>query len=491
MVKTLLQLEWKAFRRSKSFGANLIIKILIAIGVLYTIGLSLLLGIGGYYIISDLGLPVFSTFNKFFIYYWTMDLFLRYMMLKSPSLSIRPLIYQNIKRNFLVKYALGKSFVNVFNLLPILLIVPFTIVYVKETGAAILPMVLWTLSLVGIIWINSLLSLLVENFKKVFFVTLGLLAISSAAHYFNYFDLTIYSELFFTFFHRFYWAIIAVIIVKVILTYVVYRFYIGQFYLDTGLTHQSKEALSIEAKWLDRYGVTGQFLRNDLRLILRNKRAKHAILSGIFFLFYGLLFMNPFQPDMYQSDGFKLFSGIFVTGGFLFTFGQYVPSWDSSYYPFMMTQNISYKKYLESKWLMVVVTTLISTLLASFYMLMGWDVYKFILAGSVYNIGINSYLVLLTGAFVKSPIDLTKAQNAFGDKKAFNAKTFLMILPKLVLPVILYYIGSYFGDGNTGILTVVVFSILALVFRNKVFLFIENLYQNEKYDTIEAYKQKN
>lgn len=54
------------------------------------------------------------------------------------------------------------------------------------------------------------------------------------------------------------------------------------------------------------------------------------------------------------------FASIFVTGGFLMTFGQHVPSWDSEYYKLMMSQNIKYKLYLESKWMMLVVGTLLS-----------------------------------------------------------------------------------------------------------------------------------
>jgi hypothetical protein len=38
----------------------------------------------------------------------------------------------------------------------------------------------------------------------------------------------------------------------------------------------------------------------------------------------------------------------FVSGGFLITFGQFVPSWDSSYYQLMMTQNIP-QRLLEFK----------------------------------------------------------------------------------------------------------------------------------------------
>ena len=101
-----------------------------------------------------------------------------------------------------------------------------------------------------------------------------------------------------------------------------------------------------ELKWLDGFGRTSFFLKNDIRLIVRNKRARMAVWMGFAFLFYGLIFMM----DMYDTPLVKVFVGIFVTGGFLFSFGQFVPSWDSGYYPLMMTQNVPYKEYLKSKW---------------------------------------------------------------------------------------------------------------------------------------------
>jgi hypothetical protein len=83
------------------------------------------------------------------------------------------------------------------------------------------------------------------------------------------------------------------------------------------------------------------------------------------------------------------FAGIFVSGGFLITFGQFVPSWDSAYYQLMMTQNIPYKGYLSSKWWLMVIATM-TTLVASFYLYFGWQTYLTIVVGGIYNIGVNS-----------------------------------------------------------------------------------------------------
>ena len=148
--------------------------------------------------------------------------------------------------------------------------------------------------------------------------------------------------------------------------------------------------------------------------------------------------------EAYQNPMMQVFAGIFVSGGFLFTFGQFVPSWDSAYYQLMMSQNIQYRDYISSKWWLMVIGTSIATIIASFYwVFFGWQIYMLIVVGAVYNIGVNSHLVMLGGAFVKTPIDLTMAKKAFGDKQAFNLKTMLISIPKLLVPMLLYSLGVY------------------------------------------------
>jgi hypothetical protein len=70
--------------------------------------------------------------------------------------------------------------------------------------------------------------------------------------------------------------------------------------------------------------------------------------------------------------------------------------------------------------------------------------YLTIVVGGIYNIGVNSQLVLLGGAYTKTPIDLGSGKVPL-EKKAFNFKTMLISIPQLGLPVFLYWLGSTFG----------------------------------------------
>src|SRR5690606_12356084 len=115
-------------------------------------------------------------------------------------------------------------------------------------------------------------------------------------------------------------------------------------------------------------------------------------------------------------------------------------------------QHIPYRAYLESKWLIMVLATFVSMLVASFYLFFGLKTYLIIVAVGFYNIGWNCYLSLITGAFVRTKIDLSTNKNAFGDTKAFNVQTLLLSIPTIAIPVVLYLILTSFLAFNTAII---------------------------------------
>jgi hypothetical protein len=485
MFLRFIYLEWKAFLRSASFGTSLAMRILMGFLIAYFTLLFLVLGIGGFYALKKMNLDPLVTINKFLVYYFLFDLAFRLMLQKIPVLNIRPLLVLPIKRPTIVHFSLGKTALSFFNILHAFLFIPLSVVLIYE-GYDVASVVYWHLGVFALVYINNFLNIILSNKDQLFGIFLAIVAVLGGLQYYGYFDVTVYSAPFFeALFHSVGVFLIPLVILG-LLYYYTFVYFKNELYLDAGLAVKGEIAKTEDLTWLNQFGTLGTFLKNDIKLIKRNKRSKTTVLMSVLFLFYGLIFFgNPTQPQVMY-----IFAGIFVSGGFLFTFGQFVPSWDSSYYQLMMTQNIPYRGYLNSKWWLIVIATFASTILASFYLYFGWQVYLTIVAGAIYNIGINSHLVLLGGAFTKTPIDLTQSQGAFGDKKAFNVNTMLLSIPKLVLPLLLYGLGKYFGGQELGLAFVALAGVIGFALRNWVFLQIEKIYKREKYKTIAAYKQK-
>jgi hypothetical protein len=481
MIKKFLYLEWKAFIRSASFGTNLALKIILGfVAILYAFAL-LMAGIGAFYGLKKMNLDPLQEVNKYLIYYFLIDLAMRLVMQKIPVMNIRPLLILPIKRSIIVNFSIGKTVLSFFNTIHAFFFLPFTIVLLIE-GYDVLSIIFWHLAILSLVYSNNFLNILLTNKDNVFAVFVGIVLVLGGFHYYGIFDVTNYTAVFFDGMFSTKGLFLLPVLALIGLYY-----YTFNLYLDAGLSSKHEIAKTENLTWLNQFGTLGTFLKNDIKLIKRNKRSRTTVIMSLIFLFYGLIF---FRENSHQPEVMQIFAGIFVSGGFLFTFGQFVPSWDSAYYSLMMTQNISYKGYLSSKWWLVVIATFISTILASFYLYFGWQVYLTIVVGAIYNIGVNSHLVLLAGAYTKTPIDLAMSKGAFGDKKAFNMQTMLISLPKLVFPILLYWAGTTIMNTNLGLVFVAVAGVLGFALRDKVFSMIEKIYKTEKYKTLHAYKQK-
>lgn len=488
MIQKFLYLEWKAFLRSASFGANLAIKILMGFLAVYFTLVFLALGIGLFYVLEKLKLDPIVTINKFMIYYFLMDIIIRLLFQKIPVLNIRPLLVFPIKKDTIVHFSLGKTVFSFFNLGHGFFFLPFSIVLIYE-GYDVLSVFLWQTAMLSLIYINNFLNIILNNKDYLFAFFLAITAVFGGLQFYGFFDITTYTAPFFDAVFNTYWAFILPVLVLIGLYRYSFNYFKNDLYLDAGLSSKHDIAKTENLVWLNQFGTIGTFLKNDIKLIKRNKRSKTTVGMSVMFLFYGLIFFTN-GIEAYNNPTMHIFAGIFVSGGFLITFGQFVPSWDSAYYQLMMTQNIPYKGYLSSKWWLMVIATIVSTILASFYIYFGWQVYMTIVVGAIYNIGINSHLVLLGGAFTKTPIDLDSGKGAFGDKKAYNFKTMLISIPQLALPVLVYSVGAAFANANVGLALVASLGILGFAFKNKAFSMIEKIYKTEKYATIAAYKQK-
>lgn len=489
MFRLLASLEWKSFLRSKAFAVNLFLKIVMGLGALYFIVCFAILGAGAYFILEDSGFDPLPTVNKFLIYFFFCDLTIRYLMQKMPVLNIKPLMAMPISKRNIIFYALSKCFFSFFNIYQAFFFIPFSFVLIFKGGLPFLDVTLWHISMLALILSNNLINVLINNKDSVFYPLLVVVAGLGIAQYYGWIDITFYTAVFFNGLSGTYYMFLLPLALLAFLGYMTYEYFRKHLYLDTGLKGKSEVATTENLSWLDSFGSMATFLKNDIRLLRRNKRSKMTLFTSVMFLFYGLLFFTG-ALEMYSAPGWQVFAAIFVSGGFLLTFGQFVPSWDSAYYPLMMSQNIPYKQYIASKWWLLVIGTAVSTVLAAFYLYFGLKIYLLIVCGAIYNIGVNSYLVLWAGAYVKTPIDLSSSKRAFGDKQAFNVKTLLLSLPKLLVPVILYAVGNLIYGPELGLGLLTVAGIFGFLFRNRVFNIIEKVYKTEKYKTLEAYKEK-
>src|SRR5699024_756843 len=111
--------------------------------------LFLMMGVGAYFGIKK-GFPhqdPVVIINNFLIFWFLLDLLVRFFMQKLPVLNIKPLMVLPIKRKTMIHYLLGKTLISFFNILPVFFFLPLSVVLLTQ-GYSPLLVLPWFLSLV-------------------------------------------------------------------------------------------------------------------------------------------------------------------------------------------------------------------------------------------------------------------------------------------------------------------------------------------------------
>lgn len=487
MFLKFLRLEIKSFFRGTSVGVNLFMKILRFIAILYFMACLA----GGafaafFYVRDEMHQDPLIVISKLLIVAWAVDLILKYIWQEMPTQNIKPFLTLNIPKNTLVNYMLVKTFLSALSWLNSLFFVTFSIIALFN-GYSVIGVLTWFIGISLLFYLNNFINILFNDKETIVIIIGCILAAVAGLGYYNIVPVFSYSEQFvYGFYHSPYLiAIPAVLFFG--LWKIVFNYVRKEFYLDQGLEAKKQFGKTENIAFLNKYGVIGTFINNDIKMLRRNKVTKGILLGSFFFLFYGMLM---YTSTAYKTPAMMMFMGLFVTGGFQFLFGQRVPAFDSSYYPLMMTLNVPYKEYLKAKWWLINIVTAASVIIALFYAYFGWEVYVTFFAAGLYNIGVNSQLTLWSGAYNKTQIDLNSKEKRIGQKGSFNLKSMLLLIPKMLLPMGVFALTKYFFGITAGVVSIAILGLAGFLFREKIFDIIVKQYKSEKYSTLDAFKNK-
>ena len=255
--------------------------------------------------------------------------------------------------------------------------------------------------------------------------------------------------------------------------------------MDAFVNKEQRANELADLSWTNKFGRLAPFIQLDLKLLWRNKRAKTAVYTSFGFLAYGLLFYtNP----MYADSSMLIFVGIFMTGIFMISFGQFIPAWDSSYFPLLQTRPITLKTYLEAKAMLMYVSILILTILSSFYAYFGWDKLYMNVACAIYNAGVNIPIILLFGAFNRKHIDLSNG--SMFNYQGIGLAQWLVSLPLLLIPIVVWFTVKFLGGQNLANLVLIGLGVIGFLLRQVILKELVQLYSANRFKMLQGFKQK-
>jgi hypothetical protein len=164
MILTFLNHQIKAFWRSKNTGKSIAMRIFMAILVIYLL-LNVLVLAFFMDTILEKTFPnqnSIQTFNSFILYYFLMDLLMRFQLQELPTLAVRPYLHLRLKKNQLINYLSITSLSSAFNLTPLLLSMPFLVkVLVPVHGYLVFGA--YVISILGLTLTNHFFSLWIKR----------------------------------------------------------------------------------------------------------------------------------------------------------------------------------------------------------------------------------------------------------------------------------------------------------------------------------------
>ena len=376
MYTTLLAHQWKKALRSKYFSQGWGVKILMGFLFLYFGASFLVLGIFMPEILKE-AYPeaenVTPLLSRFILYYMLSDVGMRFFLQDLNVLSVQHYLLQPIKKSRVINFLLGSSVFNIFNLFPLVIIVPFMIRGVwPEYGISV--SITWLLALLGIVLIDHFLAIYVKRVIAVkqwvflvFFGILGILFVADALGWYSIqdFSASLFAPITST------WFFIVPCLIVVLLYGLNFRFLRRMAYTDLWTSHR-KEAQTQEFGFLESRGVVGIMMANELKLIMRNKRTKSVLWITLLFSLYGLIFYG--NPEEYGM-GWLVFVGIFMTGIFVINYGQFLVGWESAYFDGILTRAYPMEAFFRAKFWLLASSSVVTYVISLAYIYFTFDAF--------------------------------------------------------------------------------------------------------------------
>lgn len=488
MNRNFFYFGWRELTRSAYFSKNMAAKGVLIFLALYFSAVALFIGLSLSEIIEKdfPGQAQTPIFNSLIFAYMGFELVLRIMVQNLPTFGFQQFLLIPVKRKRIARYMLNKSMLHFFNVLPLFLVLPFTFksaIREMETPG----LIAWLSSLFLMVFVNHFLAIYIKwrtNESNWFFYGFLSLAVAVfAIDHFGIFDFTAnFGKLFdFIVLHP-----VAVLIFPVIIALLYtlnLNYLLSRFFLDE-LSQKKNEGMTHDFSWLNQIGEYGKMLSLEVKMIARNKRPRTSAIMSVLFIFYGLLLYKDFKAD--SPELVLVFGGMFMTGIFSMTYGQFFPAWHSRYYPFLMAQNVKMKQVLQSAFFLMTATNIVFYLLSLGYMFIAPKVLYIHLAVMLYNIGVNTFVIFALGLNSRKAIDLE--QRAMFNYQGMSATTWLVSFPILFGPMAVYGISTFLVGNIVTYFILGGLGLIGIIFHPRLIDYFTKQYLKRKHVMIAAYK---
>ncbi len=492
MLRQLFAHGWTKTRRSPTWNQNVVYAIFLGLLAIYFALQFLALGFFAENIFAEFfpdSDPI-QIMSVYLLYYFIVDIIIRLIMQKYPFLDVKPYLVFPIKKSTLVHSLLIKSLRSFFNFFPLFVIIPFAIKTVFP-ASGILTGLTFLIFFWGLIFFNNFLSFLLDKYFKtkpiVSTIITSLILVTLYLDFTGTIGLRAGLEPVMDQLLNFAPSMILPFIGAGFCYYLLYNMLKSNLYLEDYLKDQKvSEVNPLSLGIFSQFGEAGKLMDLEAKLIWRNKRSKSILYISILFILYPMIFIG--NPDIMGMMWFKLFLGLFVTGGFALNYGQLMLSWNSPHFDLLLVRGFKIEHIFQSKYYLLATSCVILFVFAMLYGIMDRSFLIIVPVMFLFNLGVSIFLYMLLASYNSKRIDPSKG--ALLNYEGIGAAHFLIMIPLILLPYLLYLPFSLMGYPNMGIAFIGLIGLAGFIFHRSLIKIATNLFQRNKYRISAAFRKK-
>lgn len=430
--------------------------------------------------------------NSLLIYFFLGEFMYRYFIQKLPVVDLASLLHLPIGKKKIVAVLLLRSFLSPLNLLALLLFLPFGMqVLLPEYG--LLGAISWVGTLVLLSWtLHWFMLWFKQRFEDSLLGLGGIFVVVLLSGGSNYLGGIHLGELTAPFFTASTASLLPMLLVLSLLglAYTIsYRYHLSHAYLEELGEEETYRVAAQGFGIFSRFGLAGELANLEWKLIVRHKKSRTYLMLSAFFLLYGLIFYT--NPAFQTEEGFSpmfIFVGIFITGIFMIQYGQLFLSWNSANFDFFLARPEGLAALVKAKYLLFLSISGICFLASVPYVYFGWDILLVHLATFLYNCGITVHLILYLALWKPRPMDLNKG--AMFNYEGVGAAQFLIVIPLMVGPYLVYLPFSYLINDYAGLLALAIAGLAGILAFGPLSRLITHRLLANRYEISSSFRQE-
>lgn len=491
LLSIIRQNQKLAAKRNPAFDRNRFAKFLIyfmaAFWAAYLIFIGVMLSFAFEGIFPSM--EPYHIMNQGLVYLLTLDFLLRFMLQPAMSQEIKPYLLLPVKKSKLVDTLLLQSGASGYNAFWFFLLIPFALLTVLRfygfTGILCYMAGIWLLMVMNNYWYLICKTLLNEKWLYLL-LPAGVYGLLAAAEFIpegnpvSTFTMNLGEK----FIEGNIGAYLGVLAAIVLLLLVNRKLQLHFIYNEMAKVEDTKMKHVSEYKFLERYGDTGEYLRLELKMCLRNKTVKTQFRMGfiIMLAFSALLAFT----DVYDGTGMTNFICIYNFAILsIMTLGQ-VMSFEGNYLDGLMSRKESIYNLLRAKYYINCIILFIPFLIMMIPVAKGKISFLMALSYMLFTAGFVFAMMLQLAVYNKKTIPL----NATIMRSNRGSSLFQSIITSCAffLPLILNKILTVLFEQETACLIMMAIGLILIATHNLWIKNIYNRFMKRRYENMEGFR---